>query len=195
LAPRCVESVQRAARFLWQLQDETTGRLPCYGQNDGALLLPLSNCPHEDYRPVLQTAAAHAGERLYPGGPWDEAALWLCGVGGESRDSLERRLSLRESAPDCGAKGDFHAAGGGYQVLRGDQGYLVTRAPHYRYRPAHADALHVDLWWRGINIALDAGTHSYNAPPPWNNTLAGTACHNTVMVDGRDQMDRAGRFL
>jgi hypothetical protein len=186
LAPRCVESVHRAARFLWQLQDETTGRCPRSGQNDGALLLPLTNCPHEDYRPVLQTAAAHAGERWYPDGPWDEAALWLCG---------QSRLSVRESAPLRGAKGDFHAPAGGYQVLRGDQGYLVTRAPVYRHRPAHADALHVDLWWRGINIALDAGTHSYNAPPPWNNPLAGTACHNTVMVDGRDQMDRAGRFL
>jgi hypothetical protein len=189
LAPRCVESVHRAAQFLWQLQDETTGRLPRYGQNDGALLLPLSNCPHEDYRPVLQTASAHAGERWYPAGPWDEAVLWLCGHGEESRSSLRERAHFR------GAKGDYHAAAGGYQVLRGEQGHLVTRAPVYRHRPAHADALHVDLWWRGINIALDAGTHSYNAPPPWNNPLAGTACHNTVMVDGCDQMDRAGRFL
>jgi hypothetical protein len=202
LAPRCVESVHRAARFLWQLQDEETGRLPRYGQNDGALLLPLSNCPHEDYRPVLQAAAAHAGECWYAAGPWDEAALWLCGHGEKSR------LSLRDSASFCGAKEDrnssaqataqrtdWHAAAGGYQVLRGEQGHLVTRAPIYRHRPAHADALHVDLWWRGINIALDAGTHSYNALPPWNNPLAGTGCHNTVMVDGRDQMDRAGRFL
>src|SRR5690606_1939062 len=88
LSPRCVEAVHRAARFLWQLQDEATGRLPRYGQNDGALLLPLTNCPPEDYRPALQTAAAHAGQRWYPSGPWNEATLWLCGAGEVTRLSL-----------------------------------------------------------------------------------------------------------
>jgi hypothetical protein len=46
-----------------------------------------------------------------------------------------------------------------------------------------------------MNLARDAGTYLYNGPPPWNNGLAGTAVHNTVTVDGRDQMRRAGRFL
>ena len=55
--------------------------------------------------------------------------------------------------------------------------------------------MHVDLWWRGINLARDAGTYLYNGGPPWNNGLAGTAVHNTVTVDHRDQMRRAGRFL
>ena len=55
--------------------------------------------------------------------------------------------------------------------------------------------LHLDLWWQGQNIAVDAGTYSYNAPKPWNNPLAHTAYHNTVTVDGMDQMDRVGKFL
>jgi hypothetical protein len=53
----------------------------------------------------------------------------------------------------------------------------------------------MDLWWKGINLACDPGTYLYNGPPPWNNGLAATAVHNTVTVDGRDQMRRAGRFL
>jgi asparagine synthase (glutamine-hydrolysing) len=53
----------------------------------------------------------------------------------------------------------------------------------------------VDLWWRGQNIALDAGTFSYNAAPPWDDPLSCTAYHNTVVVDGRDQMERVRRFL
>jgi hypothetical protein len=65
----------------------------------------------------------------------------------------------------------------------------------FRGRPSHADQLHMDLWWRGLNLALDAGTFQYNAPPPWDNALAGTAPHNTVMVNAEDQMTRAGRFL
>ena len=33
------------------------------------------------------------------------------------------------------------------------------------------DQLHLDLWWRGLNIAQDAGTYLYNADPPWDNPL------------------------
>jgi hypothetical protein len=57
------------------------------------------------------------------------------------------------------------------------------------------DQLHLDLWWRGLNIAQDAGTYLYNANPPWDNPLVGSRVHNTVTVDGRDQMTRGGRFI
>ncbi len=70
-----------------------------------------------------------------------------------------------------------------------------VRAVKYQDRPAQADQLHVELWWQGINIACDPGTYRYTAPPPWNNGLARTGVHNTVMVDGQEQMIRAGRFL
>jgi asparagine synthase (glutamine-hydrolysing) len=71
----------------------------------------------------------------------------------------------------------------------------MIRCAHYRDRPRHADQLHLDLWWQGVNIACDAGTYLYNGEPPWDNGLAGTGVHNTVAVDGQDQMMRAGRFL
>jgi hypothetical protein len=46
-----------------------------------------------------------------------------------------------------------------------------------------------------LNLAQDGGTYLYNARPPWDNTLARSEVHNTVVIDGRDQMVRAGRFL
>jgi hypothetical protein len=55
--------------------------------------------------------------------------------------------------------------------------------------------LHLDLWWRGLNVARDAGTYLYNAESPWDNSLTTTMVHNTVTVNGRDQFTRAGRFL
>jgi hypothetical protein len=42
---------------------------------------------------------------------------------------------------------------------------------------------------------MDAGTFSYNDPPPWNNALTSTHVHNTITINERDQMIRAGRFL
>jgi hypothetical protein len=46
-----------------------------------------------------------------------------------------------------------------------------------------------------LNVAQDAGAYLYNAGPPWDNALARSAVHNTLTLDGQDQMQRAGRFL
>ena len=176
--------VGRAAELLFELQEERTGEVPCHGQNDGALVLPLNNCPHQDYRPVIQ-AVHHmcTGARRYPPGPWDEDLLWLFGP-----SALEGEL--RE-----GTRADLDAPLAGHHTIRAPLGFAAVRCSRFRHRPSHADQLHVDIWWRGMNIALDPGTYSYNAPPPWDNPLARTGHHNTVTVDGRDQMDRASRFL
>jgi hypothetical protein len=82
-------------------------------------------------------------------------------------------------------------------ILRcpGHDSWAYLRAARFTSRPGHADQLHLDLWAQGINIALDAGSYSYNDPPPWDNALARTAVHNTVTIQGGDQMRRAGRFL
>jgi len=119
----------------------------------------------------------------FEGGAWDEDLLWLFG-----RDALAAPVVKP-------ARKNFQAEAGGYYTLRADEGFVFTRAATFRHRPAQADLLHVDVWWRGQNIAMDAGTFSYNAPAPWNNPLAHTTYHNTVSVDGRDQMERAGKFL
>jgi asparagine synthase (glutamine-hydrolysing) len=92
-------------------------------------------------------------------------------------------------------RADFKAEQGGCYTLRSEQGFAFTRCGTFRHRPAQADQLHVDLWWRGQNIATDAGTFSYNAPEPWDDPFSHTAYHNTVTVDGCDQMERVGRFL
>jgi hypothetical protein len=176
--------VGRAAELLYQVQDETTGEVPCYGHDDGSLVLPLCNCSYFDYRPVVQAAVATTDQRrVYPSGPWDEDLLWLFGP------------DYHQLAVMPAARSDVRAADGGYVTLRSDGGFAFTRAASFRHRPAHADMLHVDLWWCGQNVAIDPGTFSYNAPPSWSNALASSLYHNTVTVDGHDQMARAGRFL
>ena len=178
------ERVCRAVGFLYQLQDEKTGQVPCYGANDGALILPLNICDYQGYRPVL--AAGHYlchGERLYPLGPWDEDLLWLFGP-----EALQAPVKAR-------VRTSLTALTGGYFTLRGEDGFGFVRCATYRDRPGQADMLHFDLWWRGINVACDAGTYSYNGPLPWNNGLAATEVHNTMTVDGLDQMERGPHFL
>lgn len=178
------QRVRRAVELLYQLQDDETGQVPCYGQNDGALVLPLNNCDPRDFRPVVQAGCYYLdGERRIAPGPWDEDLLWLFGP-----ESLASPVRPRD-------RDDLDATAGGYYTLRSRRGFAFTRCGSFRHRPGQADMLHVDLWWRGKNVAVDAGTYSYNSPPAWNNVLAHTAFHNTVSVDGADQMDRCGRFL
>lgn len=176
--------IRNATDWLYQIQDETSGHVPYYGQNDGALVLPLSNCDYQDFRPVIQ--AAHYltnSTRCYESGPWDEDLLWLFGA-----DAVQAPVVSSERT-------DLQAQDGGYYTIRSSQGVVFVRCGAFRHRPGQADMLHVDLWWRGQNIARDAGTYSYNAAPPWNNPLAHSAYHNTVTVDGMDQMDRVNKFL
>jgi hypothetical protein len=183
-SPALHERVRQAGEWLYQIQDEATGRLPNYGQNDGALILPLTNADYRDFRPVLQGArylTARTG--TYEAGLWDEELLWLFGP---------EALTTARQAPH---RDDFTAPIGGYYTLRGPDSFVFMRGAEFRHRPGQADMLHVDVWWHGQNVACDAGTYSYHASAPWNNSLSGTAYHNTVMVDDCDQMSRAGKFL
>jgi hypothetical protein len=174
-----------ATSWLLALLDLESGCVPNLGPNDGAYILPLAVSPHSDYRPVLQAAAiAFLGERPFAEGPWDELGAWL---GSEQAASLKRR------SPDPKQYGPEQTP----HVLRSPDGasWAYLRAARFTGRPGHADQLHFDLWWRGMNVTQDAGTYSYNAAPPWDNALARSEAHNTVVLNGQDQMRRAGRFL
>lgn len=178
------ERVKQAGIFLYQAQDESSGCLPCFGHNDGSLVISLNNCDYRDFRPVIQaTSVLTSNVRCYQDGPWDEDLLWLLGP-----QALQVTVNSTE-------RNDFQAKFGGFYTLRSRSGFTFTHCGAYCHRPAHADMLHVDIWWRGQNIALDPGTYSYNAPPPWSNPFSNTSVHNVVTVDGRDQMERVGRFL
>lgn len=170
-----VENLSRATRWLLSLLDPVSGGAPNLGANDGAYIFPLSSLPFSDFRPVAHAAAQAFLGYAPPAGPWDEMALWF---------GLPRGKRLPE-IPRSSNSNHLYAPN--------SWGYL--RAARYRSRPSHADQLHFDLWWRGLNIAQDAGTYSYNAPPPWDNRLTSTLVHNTVTVDDREQMTRVSRFL
>ena len=176
--------IDRAVEFLFQLQDEVTGEVPNYGHNDGALILPLSDSGYHDFRPVISAGwFLTRGLKTYASGPWEEDLLWLFGPASFA------------AATQNVARSNFKAETGGYYSIRSSDGFGFTRCGSFKHRPAHADMLHFDLWWRGHNIALDPGTMGYNLPAPWDMAFSDTACHNTVTVDGRNQMERAGRFM
>ncbi|MCZ6530703.1 MAG: alginate lyase family protein [Chloroflexi bacterium] len=177
-----LDALQRMTEFLGSMTDPQNGTTPNWGHNDGSNILLLSSCEHADYRPVLQAATrAFTGESAFGPGPWDEMSVWLgLPVKGEAGMPRSERT-------------DFPHAG--LYLVRGESSRATLRCARFTARPAHSDQLHLDLWWNQHNLARDAGTYRYAAPPPWENAFAGAAAHNSLVADGREPMDRAGRFL
>lgn len=175
------ELLARSAKFLLRFCDPKTGRVPNYGGNDGSLVLPLSSCDYADFRPSIQ-AAYYLSHRqfCFEGGPWNEMVERLFAADTATRTACGPAENIERSS---------------YVKLQARESYGMLRAVRYSDRPAQADQFHFDLWWRGENIACDAGTYLYNGVNPWTNVLSATHVHNTVSVSNRDQMTRAGRFL
>lgn len=183
--------ITTSLEYLAQLIDPQTGQMPVYGSNDGALVLPLNNCDFTDYRPLLQLGwYITKGERLFEPGPWDEDIFWLTGVtaGRVARSDSEGHIET--SKP----KETPSFPHGGIHLLRNTDSYALIRCTDFASRPSHADQLHMDLWMRGQNIAIDAGTYLYSGEGIWRNGLACTSVHNTVTVDNKDQMTLLSRF-
>jgi Heparinase II/III-like protein/Heparinase II/III N-terminus len=194
LDPHIRSRTAAAFKFIAAFVDSQSGRAPNHGSNDGSYILPLAACDYGDFRPLLRTGSCILDRPipLQPG-PWDEAALWLCGRAANPEPKPD--VEPHGSSARAGVSGSQPPTQTGYHRIGTAKSWAMVRAGSYKRRPFQADQLHVDLWWHGLNLARDPGTYLYNGDPPWNNGLARTAVHNTVMVDGRDQMRRAGRFL
>ena len=160
---------------------EENGYLPNYGANDGALFFKLSNADYRDYRPQLQALAAAIGS---------EAKFY---------DSMEDQhwYGLFENARKTYSvtNGTFSFPKGGYYIIREPQTLTFIKCGGYKDRPQHADNLHMDIWYKGENILPDAGSYKYNTDSDTIRYFSGTASHNTVMLDNKDQMLKGGRFI
>ncbi len=60
---------------------------------------------------------------------------------------------------------------------------------------AHCDALAVNVAVDGRRVLVDRGTFVYNGDPAGRDLFRGTAAHNTLQLDGREQAEAAGPFL
>ncbi len=176
------QRAQSASMWLFNMINLANGHGPNVGANDGARLLPLTNTLYRDYRPTLQLSYAlfYDQQAIQESGHWDDVLKLLEVKSG-------RNAAVRN---DC-----FVADRGGFAVFRKGKAMAMVRYPRFRFRPSHADALHLDLWLGDRNILRDGGTYSYNAEPKWLNYFSGTQSHNTIQFDGLDQMPRLGRFL
>ncbi len=175
-------SMASAVCCLYQFVDALSGDAPNLGANDGALLFNLDEGPYRDFRPSVQLGAAVFMGKAVWASEVRHPLLELFGVDLGCLSVLEDQTSVLMDK-------------GGYAILRNEQDFAMLRLPIYRFRPGHADALHLDVWHKGMNVIRDAGSYSYNADEESQRFFPGTESHSTVCFDDRDQMPRLGRFL
>jgi|GEM_PF-18276 len=178
-------AMERSLDFLLAHQNPLDGRLPNFGANDGALPSILSTCNFSDFRPLLQMLSILVrGERMYQPGPWDEASAWMLGAKSLEAPLRAPRMQSVSFTPT------------GYHVLRGKDpsSFCAFRCGTLKQRFSQVDMLALDVWWRGHNVLVDAGTYLFNGPQRWHDHFVGTESHNTVQVDRADQMLHYRRF-
>ncbi len=174
------DRAQKSILFLRTCMIDESGLLPNYGHNDGALFFKLNNNEYRDYRPQLDALASalniDASLNNYEDSEW-------YGIKNKKSTALNINFALHQF-PD-----------GGYYIIREKDTLTFIRCGSHKDRPHQADNLHVDIWYKGENILMDAGSYKYNTDDETLRYFNGTQAHNSVMLGGNDQMLKGGRFI
>jgi len=175
------ERAKKSLIFLTNCLDEKSGWLPNYGANDGALFFKLNDNHYRDYRPQLEALSTVLGLRWKYGA--FEDVYWYGMQPANSPEAVEI------------TKGASAFNNGGYYLFRQENSLSFIRCGNHHDRPSQADNLHLDIWYKGINLLHDAGSYKYNTDEKTIRYFMGTRSHNTVMLDGYDQMQKGPRFI
>lgn len=182
LKQRSKDKIKNSAMLMYQCQDES-GDMPNYGNNDGALVFPVTSCGYRDFRPVINTAyALSTGRQMYDEGIHQEELIWFTGGQSLQEYKIEKKDRISSQFADAGLF-----------TIRGKNSWMMIVSNNYTSRPAHMDQLHLDLWIDGMNVFCDAGTYSYASED--GRKLVRNGSHNTAVVEGKTQMNSSGPFM
>jgi len=175
------DRARKTFQFLRTCMVEENGWLPNYGANDGALFFKLSDTHYRDYRPQLQALGSVLGIDA--------------GFEAVTEDDKWYGISKPGNEPWQPHNGVHSFDTGGFYIIREAHTLTFLRCGNHKDRPQQADNLHLDIWYKGENILLDAGSYKYNTDAATIRYFSGTQSHNTVMVSGHDQMLKGGHFI
>ena len=183
--PEVYNRAEKSLDFLYNSMDLSSGMPPDYGANDGALFFKLNDQEFRDFRPQLQALSYTLDIQVKDnfGGFTGEDIFWL-GFS-QNHTSQVRRLQ-------CNSLSSYPT--GGFYIARDKDSMTYVRCGKHKDRPSHADNLHLDIWYKGINYFRDNGSYLYNTEYELLKYFMGTRSHNTVMLEDFDQMLKGPRF-
>jgi len=172
------DRAKKSLNFLDALQDPISKKLPNYGSNDGALFFKLTDDNYRVYQSQLDDLRAVLSNNVIEK---NESQNWY---------GIHQTTTINR---DTFATKSFNK--GGYYIMQEKDVKTFIRCGAYKDRPAQADNLHMDVWLEGINFLWDVGTYKYNTDAKTLNYYMGTKGHNTVAVNGKNQMKKGSRFI
>src|SRR5438477_8622030 len=168
----------------------TAGVLPLIGDDDGGRLFHPYGDRTRFGRATLATCAIlfHRPEWLYCPGDLACQAAWWVGTS-EAAPQLEARAAI-------GAGSHFFADAGMALMACGKVHVVIKAGPFGEGSGghSHSDILSLVARTGDREILIDPGTYTYVADPIERDRFRGSAAHNTIRIDGRDQAIPAGPF-
>lgn len=168
------------------------GLPPQIGDADDGFVTRFSlDWPKDPYRDAL-AAVETLSEARVVASPLPQKAFWYGLCTGQNMQAPDRGPSGDDPYPRFFQEGGYAILGGGGLHLVFDGGPLgyPSIAAH-----GHADALNICLALDGVWWIVDPGTYAYHGERGWRDYFRGTAAHNTLQIDGRNQSEIGGPFL
>jgi heparinase II/III-like protein len=191
--------IEAMLEYLASIMD-AAGNVPMFGDADDGMVIRLAE--GGDFSPYRSLLAAGAilfrrGDFKFKAGALDDKTRWLLGEQADAlfrgQSAVQTRLPLRQAFP----KGGYYILGCDFETE--NEIRLVADAGPLGYQSiaahGHADALAFTLSVGGLEFLIDPGTYAYHTQGPWRQYFRGTAAHNTLRVDGRDQSQSGGNFM
>jgi len=164
------------------------GKMPQVGDNDSGRFHTFSQAQILDMKYLLTLGSIFFNDSKFKINEFgfSPEAIWVLGNKGyQAWKDLENNTlnDVKSRAfPDAG-----------WYVMRDNLNYcLIVCGPNGQNGNGghcHNDKLSFELCLGGKDVVIDPGTNVYSSDPLERNTFRGTAYHNTVMIDNREQND------
>jgi len=191
--------IEAMLEYLASIMD-VAGNVPNFGDADDGQMSRLAQggaaC---SYRALLAAGGTlfRNADLKAKAGAMDDRTRWLFGPQAdalfEEQRAVQPRLPVRRSFP----RGGYYVLGCDFETR--DEIRLVADAGPLGYQTiaahGHADALSFTLSVGGLDFLVDPGTYAYHTQAQWRQYFRGTAAHNTLRIDGRNQSQSGGSFM
>ena len=181
------ERLRAMAEFLAAVTG-ADGTLPFIGDDDGGRLFHPFGPRHGFARATLATASVLLGREYFRYSDDDllEQAIWWIGP--------QAKALKPEPAAEASSR---YFPQSGMVTMRSDDIRVLFKAGPFGPGSgghSHSDTLSFTASVGETEILIDPGTYTYVGDPAWRDRFRGSAAHNTIRVNGRDQADPAGPF-